>query len=115
MHVDIGSADARRSHGNRQRPAGAGIERKRLRQRVGFGRNRAVQIKSDGIAPAFSLDIVDLQVEARLIAKRQKTRQRRLRNDRIADDHVLLCMADLLLRPGVRHHAHGAVEGGNVE
>ena len=49
------------------------------------------------------------------VAGEQEARQRRGQHHRIADDDVADGAADLVLRPGHRHHARGAGEVGNVE
>ena len=49
------------------------------------------------------------------IAGEQEARQRRGEHHRIADDDVADGAADLVLRPGDRHHARGAGEGRDVE
>ena len=54
-------------------------------------------------------------MDLRAVADIQEARQRRGDYDRIAHDHVRLGRADLALRPGDRHHAHRAVEAGDVE
>ena len=45
----------------------------------------------------------------------RKRGKRRGEHDRIAHDHVARGLADLVLRPGDRHHAHGSGERRNVE
>ena len=76
---------------------------------------RSVHVDIDGEIAGRRLDIVHVDVEARLVAEIEEARQRRLGDDRIAHDHVLRRMGDLGLRPGRRHHAHRAVEGRQVE
>ena len=54
-------------------------------------------------------------MEARPIADRQESRQRAEQDDGIANDHIRLRMADLVLRPGVDSDARGSIEGRNIE
>ena len=58
---------------------------------------------------------MDVETKPRRIAEREEARQRARDDDRIGDHHVLIGMAELVLRPGHSHDLHGAIEGRDVE
>jgi hypothetical protein len=62
-----------------------------------------------------SVDMGQLEQQARAVLGREEARQARHHDDRIAHHHILDRMADALLGPGHRHDPQGAVEVRDVE
>src|SRR5262249_5802805 len=60
-------------------------------------------------------DVVEFEMHGAAIAVEKKARQRRREHHRVAYGDVASGAADLVLRPGDRHHARGAGKIGNVE
>src|SRR5262249_38924797 len=60
-------------------------------------------------------DVVEFEMHGAAIAVEKKARQRRREHHRVAYGDVASGAADLVLRPGDRHHARGAGKIGDVE
>ena len=112
-HVDGAGARARSRHRQRDMAALLGVERERLLAALDLG--RALHAHRYGVVAGRALDIVELELHCAVIAGAQEARQRRGQHHRIAHHHVAGGLAESVLAPGHRHHAHGAGEGRNIE
>jgi len=82
--------------------------------------NRSVQPKTAGVhaqshASGWTGCMDDFKAKSRLISGRQKARQTRRDDDRIAHENVGLCGADGRLGPDHSHKLYGAVETRKIE
>ena len=91
---------------------GRELERERL---VAVELDGAVAADGHVVVAGRTFDVVQFKLHIAAVAGAQETRQRRGQHHGIAHDDVARSLADLVLAPGHRHHAHGAGEGGDVE
>ncbi len=91
------------------------IQAHRLTQSVRIGGERAMDVEIEPVVAGAAFDIVDVDMHLRAVAQIEKAGQRNADDDGIAHDYTGLRRADLALRPGDRHQAHGPVEGRDVE
>ena len=108
-------ADADRGRVDRQADAGALLAGEAdLLLRLAHG-ERAVGLHADRVLARRTLDIVEVEADGAAIAGEQEARQGRGQHDRIAHRDVARGVADLVLRPGDRHHAYGSGKRRNLE
>ena len=113
--IELGAAEAGGGDRDGHLALGAGGELDGAAGGIGRDQHRAAHVEIDEIGAGRPLDIVDGEMEARLVADGEEARQRRLRHDLVAHDDVGAGLAGAAGRPGDSHHAHRAVEGGQVE
>jgi hypothetical protein len=75
----------------------------------------AVAVDAEAHLAGGARDVGQLEAEAANVARRHEARQAGLHDHRVAHQHVGVRLPDGPLAPDDRHHAHGAVEGGEVE
>ena len=111
--IDQALADAAGRERENRGTALLGIERDRL---LGLGHaERTGSRDGDLVSARRAFDIVEIEAERGRIAAEKEARQRGRDHDGIAHDDVARAVADLVLAPRHRHHAHRAGEGRNRE
>ena len=84
-------------------------------RRAGAETHRPVGLDRDPVFAGKTFHIVEFELQVAAVTDEDEARQRRGDDHGVAHRHVADRAADLVLRPGHRHHPQGAGEFRNVE